>query len=43
MSGGGPACCHGEGETGTGGDESQVVIDSAVIGGEGRSPDCPAC
>lgn len=41
--GGGPACCHGEGETGTGGDESQAVVNSALTGWEGRSPDRPAC
>lgn len=41
--GGGPACCHGEGETGTGGDESQAVVNSALSGWEGRSPDRPAC
>lgn len=42
VSGGGPACCHGEGETGTGGDESQAVVDPALPGREGRSPDRPA-
>lgn len=40
--GGGPAGCHGEGETGTGGDESQTVINSTLTGWEGRSPDRPA-
>lgn len=42
VSGGGPSCCHGEGETRTGGDESQAVINSALTGRKGRSPDCPA-
>lgn len=42
VSGGGPASCHGEGETGTGGDESQAVINSTLTGREGRSPDRPA-
>lgn len=40
--GGGPAGCHGEGETGTGGDEGQTVINSTLTGWEGRSPDRPA-
>jgi len=40
-SGGRPPGCHGEGETGTGGDESQAVINSTLTGREGRSPDCP--
>lgn len=40
--GGGPAGCHGEGETGTGGDESQAVVNSTLTCWEGRSPDCPA-
>lgn len=42
VSGGGPACCHGEGETGTGGDESQAVVHPTLPGREGRSPDRPA-
>lgn len=42
LSGGGPAFCHGEGETGTRGDESQAVINPALTGWEGRSPDCSA-
>lgn len=32
VSGGGPAGCYGEGETGTGGDESQAVINSTLTG-----------
>lgn len=39
VSGGGPAGCHGEGETGTGRDESQAVVNSTLPGREGRSPD----
>lgn len=41
-SGGGPTGCHGKSETGTGGDESQTVINPALIGWEGRSSDRPA-
>lgn len=42
VSGGGPAGCHGEGETGIGGDESQAVINSTLTGRKGRSLDFPA-
>lgn len=42
VSGGGPAGCYGEGETGTGGDESQAVINSTLTGWEGGSPDFAA-
>ena len=42
VSGGGPAGCHGESETGTGGDESQAVVNSTLTGREGRSPHRPA-